>query len=132
MSKSFQVPEAIVVRPWAAADQSVRPEIKTFLQFATYIWLDDPSAITDAQSKFSVVKQHRWSAVIGKFEATKPGNWITLEDEDYVVLRKIVEAPSRVFPGNNVMMACLPFSDVVLSAVSQIPAEPVAAANGSA
>lgn len=122
MSKSFQVPAPIVVKPFDPSDSGSKPETVTFLKFATFIWLDDPNAYTDAQGRSSIVKQRRWLGVIGKFEAAQPGDWITLEDDDYLTLRTIVEAPTRRYANGRITMACLPFSDAVLDAVEKIPA----------
>jgi hypothetical protein len=125
MSKSFQVPfEPIVVKPWAALleeNPEAKPEPLSFRKFSTFIWLDDARAITDDAGKQSVVKLRRWLAVVAKFERAKPGDWITLEDEDYATLKKIVEAPIRSFQGTSAAMACLPYTDLVLSAVDKIP-----------
>ena len=121
MSKSFQVPESVLVQPWAAAFDPPAPLRLTFLVFATTVWLDDAQACLDPQGKFSLVKQRRWFDVITQFETTKPGDWITLEDQDYATLRRIVEAPQKGFPSLRTMQAGLPFSDVVLGAVDKVP-----------
>lgn len=125
MSKSFQVPfEAVLVKPWAAvleATPDAKPEPMPFLKFATFIWLDDPRGYSDDLGKQSIVKMRRWLAVVARFESSKPGEWITLEDDDYATLKKIVESPTRSF-GTPAMMSCLPFSDIVLNAVDKVPA----------
>jgi|HubBroStandDraft_2_1064218.scaffolds.fasta_scaffold05875_5 hypothetical protein len=123
MSKSFQVPETVPVASWVAGDANnvAKPKTLTFLEFATTVWLDDPQACVDAQGKSSLVKQNRWFGVIGKFERAKPGDWITLDDEDYVTLVKIVRSPTRIFPSIRTMQAGAPFSEIVLQAVDQIP-----------
>ena len=121
MSKSFQVPEAIVIKARFSTEQ---PITKSFLEFATFVWLDDPAAYAGG-----MVAQHRWAAVIAKFEAAKVGDWITLEDQDYVSLKKVVEAPTRKFADSRITMGCIPFSDVVLGAVDKVPEVFTAAAS---
>jgi hypothetical protein len=122
MSKSFQVPEPVTVPAWAAENSSAKPATLTFLVFATTCWLNDPQAILDAQGKPNLVKQKRWFKVIDLFEASKPGDWITLDDEDYATLVKIVQAPATVYPSLRVMQAALPFSEAVLQARKDLPA----------
>jgi hypothetical protein len=124
--KHFQVPSEITIKPWIAQvieQPNVKPEKMSFLKFATFIWLEDsrPYASDDGRG-FSVVKQRRWIKVIDKFEAAKPGDWISLDDQDYVALKAVVEAPNRLFPSTATMMSCLPFSEVVLTAVDELPA----------
>ena len=132
MSKSFQVPQPVIIKPWASSAPDVAPVVATFLAFATFTWLEDPRGLTDAQGKSSIVQQNRWFALIDKFEAAKVGDWITLEDADYVALRKIVESPARAFEGVRGMRACVSFSDVVLKAVDKIPPALVAAETAQA
>jgi hypothetical protein len=126
--RHFQVPQDVTVRPLKAIqiDQpAARGEMWSFLKFATLIWLEDTRAYMvaapDGTKTFSIVKQRRWIKVIDKFEAAKPGDWMSLDDEDYVALRAVVETPGRSFPAA-VMIACMPFSEVVLEAVSELPA----------
>jgi hypothetical protein len=125
MAKSFQVPEPIIIRARISSEKSV---IQSFLEFAMFVWLDDPAAYSDANGKSSIVAQKRWQKVIEKFETTKPGDWITLEDQDYVSLKRVVEAPTRKFVDSRITMACIPFSDAVLGAVDKIPETFAAAA----
>jgi hypothetical protein len=125
MAKSFQVPEPIIIRARIGTERSV---VQSFFEFATFVWLDDPAAYSDANGKSSIVAQQRWQKVIEKFEATKPGDWITLEDQDYVSLKKVVEFPTRKFVDSRITMACIPFSLAVLGAVDKIPEVLMAAA----
>lgn len=120
MSKFFQVPQDIEVRPWKAMDVTVTGEKVSFLKYATFSWLDDPRAYTDGQQG-SIVKMKRWQKVIEKFEAAKPGDFLELEDQDWTTLKKLVEAPGRFFP-TPVVMACMAFSDAVLNAKDEKPA----------
>lgn len=122
-SKSFQVPADITVAPLAGSAPDARPEVYSFLKFARHIWLDDPRAFT-SQGQMSVLRMRQWHAVIDRFEASKVGDWITLDEGDYAALKVIVEAPMRSFPSAHAMIACLPFSDAVLDAVDTIPAAP--------
>ena len=126
--KHFQVPQDAPVKPLKAILQdqpSARGELWSFLKFATLIWLEDTRGYTvvgpDGAKAFSIVKQRRWIKVIDKFEAARAGDWISLDDEDYAVLKPIVESPGRAFPAA-VMIACMPFSEAVLSAVDELPA----------
>jgi hypothetical protein len=126
--KHFQVPQDVTVRPLKAMLQdqpAAKGERWSFLKFATFIWLEDArpytTSMADGTKSFSIVKQRRWIKVIAKFEDAKPGDWMSLDDEDYVALRAVVETPGRSFPAA-VMIACMPFSEVVLEAVSELPA----------
>ena len=126
--KHFQVPQDAPVKPLKAILQdqpSARGELWSFLKFATLIWLEDTRGYTvvgpDGAKAFSIVKQRRWIKVIDKFEAAKPGDWISLDDADYETLKTVVEAPGRSFPAA-IMIACMPFSEVVLEAMSELPA----------
>ena len=132
MSKSFQVPPPVVVTPWKASDPSTPPEVVAFLEFAENVWLDDVRACANLQGQSSLVQQNRWYGVIDKFEGTKVGDWVTLDDQDYAVLRRIVEAPARAYKGMRTMRACLPFSEAVLGAVDKIPAALTAAETAQA
>ena len=134
MSKSFSVPESVVVPSWAAGDGNnvAKPKMLSFLEYATTVWLDDPQAFIDAQGKSSHVKQNRWFGVIDKFERAKPGDWITLDDEDYATLVKIIKSPGRMFPSVRTMHAGAPFANVVLKAIDEIPAALTAASTAQA
>ena len=48
-------------------------------------------------------------------------DWISLDDEDYEALKTVVETPSRSLTAA-LMIACMPFSEAVLSAVDELPA----------
>jgi hypothetical protein len=126
--KHFQVPqEVVLVKPWAAIlaqDPSAKPEPIPFLRWATFMWLDDTRAYMDGQTQ-SVMRLRRWQKVIDKFEIAAPGEWVSLDDQDYATLRMIVEAPARVFQQNNTMiaLACLPYTDAVLDAKDTLPPE---------
>lgn len=122
--KCFQVPADVVVTPWAstlAANPSAKPESLSFVRYALTVWLDDRRAYTQEQT-FSLVKQKRWLAVIAKFQAAAVGDWIAVDDEDYAVLKTIVERPTSAMPMAH-SMAAIPFSDAVLAAVDTIPTE---------
>jgi hypothetical protein len=127
MAKSFQVPfEPCMVNPWAsglAVTPNATPSPMPFLRFAEEIWLKDPRGGLDKDNNGSLVSQRRWFNVIAKFQAAKPGYWITLDDEDFAVLKKIVESPKRSFQDLEVTMACIPYSDAVLAAVDAKPAD---------
>ena len=125
--RHFQVPEDVVVKPLKAILQD-QPQAKgerwSFLKFATLIWLEDPrgySVATPEGKAFSIGRQRRWIKVIDKFEAAKVHDWISLDDEDYEALKTVVETPSRSLTAA-LMIACMPFSEVVLAAVSELPA----------
>lgn len=126
MSRHIQVPHACAeVAPWAAVletDPNAKPEKISFSRFSTFIWLDDARGYSDDKG-MSVVKLRRWQKLIDKFEAAKPGDWISLDDEDYDALRRIVENPQRGFQAGNtqIMLACMPYVDAVLDAVTELP-----------
>jgi hypothetical protein len=129
MSKYFQVPHAAaMIKPWKTIldiDPEAKPEPMSFLRFATMIWLNDPRAITEeGKTTQSVLRIRKWSKVIDAFEAAKPGDWITMSDEDFEVLKRIVEHPQHAFQMNNMatMLACMPFVDAVLAAKDELPA----------
>ena len=124
--KHFQVPQDVQVRPLKVmAQDGAKGEQWSFLKFATFVWLEDTRGYTvigpDGAKGFSIVKQRRWIKVIDKFEAARAGDWISLDDEDYAALKPIVESPGRACPAAT-MIACMPFSEAVLSAVDELPA----------
>jgi hypothetical protein len=122
MSKSFQVPFALItVKPRSVDHPDAKPEPISFLRYATHCWLDDMRAWSDEQGKGSIVKMHRWQKVIERFEAAKQGDWITLDDADYAILKGIVEKPMRFFPSAHATLECLPYSDAVLDAKDELP-----------
>jgi hypothetical protein len=121
--KHFRIPEDIHISPWPAVlatNPAAKPERMSFHKFASFVWLDDQRAYTDARGEGSIVKMRRWGRVIGVFESGKPGAWVSLDDEDFTALKKIVEAPTRFFPVP-ITIACLAFSDAVLAAVDELP-----------
>ena len=122
--KCFQVPADVVVTPWSstlAVNPNAKPESLSFVRYALTVWLEDRRAYTQEQT-FSLVKQKRWLAVIAKFQAAAVGDWIAVDDEDYAVLKTIVERPTSAMPMAH-SMAAIPFSDAVLAAVDTIPTE---------
>lgn len=131
--RHFQVPfEAVEVKPWAAilaANPDAKPGKVSFREWASLIWLDDPRAYTNERGEQSIVKLRRWQKVIDLFELAKPGDWISLEDDDYEALKKIVESPTRAFAQNATLiaLACMPYTDAVLDAKKEKPAAVVAA-----
>jgi|SRR5580693_879647 hypothetical protein len=131
--KSFQVPFDMAIAPRKAElelDPAAKGERCSFRKFATFIWLDDPRAYTEGEGPLAKIvfsKQVRWAKVCEKFESALPSEWITLDDQDFETLKKIVESPSRQFqtatgPAVHLHLACVPFSEAVLGAVEQIPA----------
>lgn len=127
--KHFQVPAsaAELVPPKAVLEKDPAAKVATFSfrEFSTFIWLEDPRAYTsEHDGKQSVVKLRRWQKVIDAFEAAEPGDWISLEDEDYATLKTIVEAPQRQFQVGHtrIALACMPFVDAVLGAKNEKPA----------
>lgn len=125
--KHIQVPfEVVTVKPWATILEQLpdaKPEAITFLRWATFMWLDDPRGFTSDTGAQSIIKMRRWQKVIDKFEVAKPGQYISLDDDDYETLKKIVESPARVFQQNTtqVTLSCLLYVDAVLNAVSELP-----------
>src|SRR5271166_2109103 len=120
--KCFQVPADVTVTPWGSAlanNPNAKPETLTFITYALTVWLVDRRAYAQDQS-FSLIKQKRWLAVIGKFQAAKVGDWIVLEDEDYAMLKTIVDKPANSM-SMATTMAAIPFSDAVLAAVDKVP-----------
>lgn len=121
MAKHFQVPfNLIEIKPRSVDPVNMASEKISFLRFATLCWLDDARAYSNERGEGSIMKMRRWQKVIDKFEAAKQGDWISLEDEDYAVLKKIVESPVRQF-STPAMLACMPYADAVLDAKNELP-----------
>ena len=123
----IQVPYDVEVKPWAAILSTMpdaQPQKLSFLTYATATWLDDERAWINDDGKQSVVKLRRWGKVIDAFEKTKPGQWISMDDEDYGTLKRIVESPKKVFTQapTQIALAAIPFVDAVLEAKHELPA----------
>ena len=106
MSKTITVPADVTL-----ADGTV----KTFSVFAAEVWLEDSRAIK-VGANASLLKMRRWLDVVAKFDGVVSGDEITLDDQDYAVLKEIVEAPERWYQPVTTALRLLPFSDAVLDA----------------
>jgi hypothetical protein len=119
----IQAPDDITVFPPKHIQEQIRDsggEVKgarqTFRAYAFDVWLDDNRAIEGGFSK-----QVRWSKVIDSFqENAVPGRWISMEDEDWNMLKGIVEKPSRALPPH-ITVQLMAFSRAVLEATDAIP-----------
>ena len=136
--KYFQVPVTVVVKPppeLLKVKPDIMPDPFPFAHWADFMWLDDARAYVSGTEP-SVVKLRRWAKVIEAFEVAKPGDWISLEDQDYATLTKIVESPQKIFQHNHtrIAIACLPYVDAVLGAKNELPegAQAAERKNGSA
>jgi hypothetical protein len=137
--KYIHHPYDIEVKPWAEilrANPQAAPEKVSFMRWLTFIVLDDPRGLLNEKGEQSILQMRRWQKLIEKFEASKPGEFIAIDDQDYDVLTKIVNTPSRSFQNATaITLACLTFVDAVLGAPSEIPAvriiEASAHANGT-
>lgn len=89
-------------------------EVYSFKRFAFAVWLEDTRAST-AGDRFSLAMQRRWGKVIDKFEAACAGDTISLDDQDWSTLCKIVETPSAMV-APSAMRQLFVFSDAVLEA----------------
>lgn len=93
-------------------DGTVDPNVGSFpfLAFLEAIVFDDRRATTTYASTV------RWRAVVSMFRNSRVGDWIAVEDQDWVVLDTILQAPDRHF--NNALMAVqlLPFYEAVILA----------------
>lgn len=87
--KTIKVPRDIVlVDPITGASG----DTLAFKNTAIYLWLNDPRANSGP------VSTARWSKVIDQFIACTPDSSIYLEDEDYNLLKNIVETPQAKYP----------------------------------
>ncbi len=112
------VPDDITIDPPAPLADALRrmgckvPDTFSFLRHALECWLGDPRAV---QAGF--VKQVRWTQVVMKFmsEGAIAQNTMLLEDEDFEVLKTIVQRPSSIV-SPLLGMFLLPFSQSVIDA----------------
>ena len=122
--RHIQHPQDIYVKPWTAIlamEPNAKPEKMSFLRYASTIWLDDQRALLDDKNHVSLIRTRRWQKVLDAFENSKPGEWISLEDEDYKTLQKIVESPAKLV-SVPLTLGCIAFSEAVLQAPSELPA----------
>jgi hypothetical protein len=82
------IPKSISVFHPKTKEPLTEPD-KSFIDFAHDVWFNDPRA-----AETGPVKLRRWMRVVEKFEKyCKPGDVVTLEDEDWRFLKTIVENP---------------------------------------
>lgn len=95
-----------------------KEEPKKFLDYAYEIWLND----TKGNSK-GPLKLRRWMKMVDAFDASaEPGSIIALDDEDWSVLKEVVEEPKVAYPP---LLACQldAFAQAVLEASTKDPRE---------
>jgi hypothetical protein len=128
------IPQDILVTPWAEirrANPLAAPEPISFARWVTMLVLDDPRGLADDKGTASYLQMRRWSRVVDKFEASKPGDVLEFDDIDHATLCRIVQSPSRMFQGggNAIALACLPFAEAILDAPTERPAPEATATN---
>jgi hypothetical protein len=105
----------------AAGRPVVTPALEVFSvkRFAFTMWLEDPRAMMSGD-RFSLAMQRRWGKVIDKFEVASAGDTIMVDDQDWTVLCKIVEAPQAIVTPS-AMRHLFVFSDAVIEASETAP-----------
>lgn len=86
-----------------------------FLTFLEIIVFDDRRGTATYKS---IV---RWKAMIELFRASRVGDVIALEDQDWEIVEKILQAPERHFPAY-MTIQLLPFFEAVIAAPAEKPA----------
>jgi hypothetical protein len=115
--KHFQVPSDIQLRNPQTGESIKGADgksiTKKFLVHAFDCWLND------SRAGEGPVNLRRWMKVVEIFKAAT--TWISLEDQDYSILRTIVESPKNTYANPLIDMQLLPFSEAVLGAVDEKP-----------
>lgn len=128
--KYFRVPNPIHARDPRTGEPMLEmqgepprptPIVKSLRDVAFELWLNDGRAVEGGRKAIK-----RWDKVCDAFDGAEPGEVIALEDQDWEMLRKIIEAP-KVMYGALLMRQMLPFIDAVLDARNEPPSIDVAA-----
>lgn len=88
----------------------------TFRRYAYLAWLNSPSIVGAAEIR-------RWGdKVVPVFENT-PGNLVSMEDQDWEKLRKVIEEGSTSPFSALIEYQLLLYRDVVLNAMTELPVD---------
>jgi hypothetical protein len=89
---------------------------KPFIDYAFEVWFNDPRASENGPAKL-----RRWMKMVDAFEKyCNPGDVVTLDDEDWTLLKTIIEAPKMSYPPL-VAIQFDPFTVAVLEAPDTDP-----------
>lgn len=123
----FPIPHDILVKDRVSG----KTEKLSFVHYANLIWLNDARWETPKTNLARLVK------VIQELDKV-PGEMATLEDQDWAILKGIIESPAMGANGPNLLVPLIQiqvgptFEGAVLDAPSNDPREIIASPNGVA
>lgn len=89
------IPETVRLKnPRTKADFEGNDSSKSFIDYAFEVWFNDPRI-----SEEGPVKLRRWMKMVDTFEKyCNPGDVLALDEEDWRLLKMIVEKPKVSYP----------------------------------
>jgi hypothetical protein len=121
-----QIPQDILVKDRTTG----KTEKLSFLRYAELIWLNDARWETPKTNLARLVR------VVAEFEKA-PGDWFSLEDQDWAIVKGIIDSPAAGANGPNLLVPLVQiqvgptFEGAILDAPTKDPRE-VIAPNGAA